>query len=171
VSFGVSSTMKALSIALLAALLIGCSKSAVTGDEAGLQDRLNSYFGALLEGKQRVTIDMMDPRFFPSRAAQMEAVALLEKSTTTFTYHSITNGSPFGHFKGSNSLHCFVPYVSDAQIGTQKATVKSYLLATRYDGSNTWFFVDIGTKGRDVLARYYHNLPNELPKASLEKKE
>jgi hypothetical protein len=44
-------------------------------------------------------------------------------------------------------------------------------LATRYDGSKEWFFVDIGTKGRAVLARYYDNLPNELPKASLEKKE
>lgn len=139
--------------------------------EAGLQERLNSYFGALLEGKQRVTIDMMDPRFFPSRQAQLEAVTLLEKSTTTFSYYSITNGHSFGHFKGSNSLHCFVPYVSDGQIGTQRATVKSYLLATRYDGSNTWFFVDIGTKGRAVLAKYYDNLPDELPKASLEKKE
>jgi hypothetical protein len=58
----------------------------------------------------------------------------------------ITTGEPFGHFKGSNSIHGFVPYVSDAQIGTQRATVKSYLLATRYDGSNTWFFVDVGRR-------------------------
>ena len=44
-------------------------------------------------------------------------------------------GQPFGHFKGSNSVHCFVPYVSDAEIRGQRTTVKTYLLATRYDGS------------------------------------
>ena len=102
--------MRPLLITLLLGLLAGCSKPAATVSEAGLQDRLNSYFGALLEGKQRVMIDMMDPRFFPSRAAQSEAVALLQRSTTTFTYYSITNGQPFGHFKGSNTFHCFVPY-------------------------------------------------------------
>jgi hypothetical protein len=163
--------MRLLLITLLLGIFAGCSKPTVTISDPGLQERLNSYFGALREGKQRITIDMMDPRFFPSRAAQSEAVALLEKSTTTFVYHSVTNGQPFGHFKGTNSIHCFVPYVSDAEIRGQRATVKSYLLATRYNGSNTWFFVDVGTKGRDVLARYYDNLPDELPKASLEKKE
>jgi len=163
--------MKALLLSLLVGFLVGCSKPATEYGDAGLQDRLDSYFGALLDGRHRVAIDMMDPRLFPSPAAQSEAVTLLEKSTTTFTYHSITNGHAFGHFKGSNSLHCFVSYVSDAHIGAQRATVKSYLLATRYDGSNTWFFVDIGTKGREVLAKYYDNLPNDLPKASLEKRE
>ena len=163
--------MKPLLVTLLIGLLAGCSKPEAMVSDAGLQGRLDSYFGALLEGKQRVTIDMMDPRFFPSRAVQLEAVSLLEQSTTKFTYHTITNGQPFGHFKGSNSVHCFIPYMSDAQIGTQRASVNSYLLATRYDGSNTWFFVDIGTKGRDFLTRYYCDLPAELPKATLEKKE
>ena len=156
---------------LLLGLLIGCSKpAAVVVSNAGLQPALDSYFGALLAGKQRVTIDMMDTRFFPGAEARQEAVALLEKSTTTFTYLAITNGEPFGQFRGSNSVHCFVPYVSDAKIRGQRATVKSYLLATRYDGSTNWFFVDIGTKPRDVLARYYQNLPDDLPKASLVKK-
>ena len=167
---GVSS-MRPLHITLLLGLFVGCSKATASISDPGLQDRLNIYFGGLLEGKQRITIDMMDPRIFPSHAAQTEAVALLEKSTTTFVYHSITNGQPFGHFKGSNSIHCFVPYVSDAEIRGQRATVKSYLLATRYDGSNEWFFVDIGTKQRDFLARYYDRLPDQLPKASLEKKD
>ena len=163
--------MKPLLVTLLIGLLAGCSKPEAMFSDAGLQSRLDSYFVALLEGKQRVTIDIMDPRFFPSRAVQLEAVSLLEKSTTKFKYHTITNGQPFGHFKGSNSEHCFVPYMSDVQVETQRASVKSYLLATRYETSNTWFFVDIGTKGRDVLSRYYCNLPDELPQASLEKKE
>ena len=166
-----STTMRAPLIILLLGFVVGCSKPATVVSDAGLQGRLDSYFGALLAGKHRVTIDMMDTRFFPTPEAKQEAIALLEKSTTTFTYHSITNGQPFGHFKGSNSVHCFVPYVSDAEIRGQRGTVKSYLLATRYDVSTNWFFVDIGTKGRDVLARYYDHLPNELPKASLEKKE
>lgn len=156
--------------ALIFGILVGCSKPAVTNSDARLQSQLDRYFGALLAGKHRVTIDMMDTRFFSSREAREEAVAQLEKSTTTFTYYAITNGQPFGHFKGSNSLHCFVPYVSDAEIRGQRATVKSYLLATCYNGSDEWLFVDIGTKERDVLARYYDQLPNELPKASLEKK-
>ncbi len=163
--------MRPLLIALMLGLFAGCSKPPATRGDEGLQKRLNEYLGALVEGKQRITIDMMDPRFFPNQAAQAQAVALLEKSTATFVYHSVTNRQPFGHFKGSNSVHCFVPYVSDAEIRGQRATVKSYLLATKYDGSNTCYFVDIGTKGRDVLARYYENLPDELPKASLEKKE
>jgi hypothetical protein len=163
--------MRALLITLVFGILVGCSKPTTPAGDVGLQDRLDSYFGALLAGKQRVTIDMMDPRFFPSRAAKAEAVALLEKSTATFIYHSVTNGQPFAHFKGSNSVHCFIPYVSDAEIRGQRATVKSYLLATRYDGSKEWFFVDIGTKGHDFLVRYYDNLPAELPKASLEKKD
>ncbi|MCW5559093.1 MAG: hypothetical protein KIT22_14850 [Verrucomicrobiae bacterium] len=164
--------MRAPLIILLLGLLVGCSKpAAVVVSDAGLQARLDSYFGALLAGKQRVTIDMMDTRFFPSPEARQESVALLEKSTTIFVYHTITNGEPFGQFRGSNSVHCFVPYVSDAEIRGQRATVKSYLLATRYEGSTDWFFVDIGTKTRDVLARYYENLPEDLPKASLEKKE
>jgi hypothetical protein len=155
---------------LVLGILVGCSKPAVIDSDAGLQSRLDSYFGALLAGKHRVTIDMMDTRFFSSLEAREEAVAQLERSTTTFIYFSITNGQPFGHFKGSNSLHCFVPYVSEAEIRGQRATVKSYLLATCYKGSNEWLFVDVGTKERDVLARYYDHLPNELPKASLEKK-
>jgi hypothetical protein len=162
--------MRLLLVTLLLGFLAGCSKPTATASDAGLQDRLNQYFGALLEGKQRVTIDMMDPRFFPEPAARTQAVALLEKTTTTFVYHSISNGQPFGHFKGSNSVHCFVPYVSDAEIRGQRATLKSYLLATRYNATNTWFFVDVGTNGRDVLARYYDNLPDNLPKALLEKK-
>jgi hypothetical protein len=163
--------MRALGITLLLGVLAGCSKPTTGGSNFGLQDRLDSYFGALLAGKQRVTIDMMDPRFVASPAAKAEALALLEKSTTTMVYHSIRNGQPFGQFRGSNSVHCFVPYVSDAELRGQRATVKSYLLATRYDGSNEWFFVDVGTKGRDFLAKYYDHLPDELPKASLEKKE
>lgn len=158
-------------ITLFLGLIVGCSKpTAVVVSDAGLQPKLDSYFSALLAGKQRVTIDMMDSRFFPTPEARQEAVALLEKSTTTFIYHAVTNGEPFGQFRGSNSVHYFVPYVSDAEVRGQRATVKSYLLATRYDGSTDWFFVDIGTKTRDVLARYYENLPADLPKASLEKK-
>src|SRR5437899_153475 len=109
-SSAVSCNMRPLLITLLLGLLAGCSKQTVAVSDAELQAGLDSYFGALLAGKQRVTIDMMDPRFFPNRGAQAEAVALLEKSTTTFVYHSITNDQPFGHFKGSNSMHCFVPY-------------------------------------------------------------
>src|SRR5689334_12236381 len=99
--------MRSLLITLVIGLLTGCSKPTAAGSDAGLQDSLNEYFGALLQGKQRVTIDMMDPRFFPDRTVQAQAVALLEASTATFVYHNITNGQPFGQFKGSNSIHCF----------------------------------------------------------------
>lgn len=114
---------------------------------------------------------MMDPRFVSSSEAKEAAISALRKATTTLVYHNISFERPFGKFSGSNSIHCFVPYVSDAEIRGKRATVKSYLLATRYNGSNAWFFVDIGTKGRDVLTQYYENLPAKLPKASLENKE
>jgi len=69
--------MRPVIFTLLIGLFAGCSKPSAAVSDVGLQDRLDSYFGALLEGKQRVTIDMMDPRFFPSRAVQAEAVARL----------------------------------------------------------------------------------------------
>ncbi len=167
----VSFTVHALFITCLLGIFVGCSKPTTVVGDAELQGGLDRYFGALLAGKQRITIDMMDPRFFPSSAAKAEAIALLEKSTATFVYHSITNGQPFGYFKGSNSVHCFVPYVSDAELRGQRATVKSYLLATRYNGSNDWFFIDIGHQRREVLAQYYEHLPDELPRAAIEKKQ
>jgi hypothetical protein len=163
--------MRALLITCFLAIVIGCSRPTTVVSDAELQGGLDRYFGALLAGKQRVTIDMMDPRFFASGAAKAEAIALLEKSTATFTYHCITNGQPFGYFTDSNSVHWFVPYLSDAELRGQRATVKSYLLATRYNGSNDWFFIDIANKRRDVLAQYYDHLPDELPRASLEKKQ
>jgi hypothetical protein len=136
-----------------------------------LQAELDRYFGDLLAGKQRVTIDMMDPRFFPNAAARLHAVALVEKATTTFKFYSITNGRPFGEFHGSNSVHCFVPYVSEAEVRGQRATVQSHLLATRYHDSTNWFFIDIGTKPRSFLSKYYENLPSFLPTASLQHKQ
>ena len=154
--------------ASLLGILMGCGESKVAVCDDGLQAELDKYFGGLTQGKHRITVDMMDPRFFPNQAVRSEAVALIEKSTTTFDYHSITNGEPFGEFSGSNSLHCFVPYVSDAEFRGRRATVKSHLLATRYHDSTNWFFVDIGTKPRKFLSEYYKNLPNPLPTASLE---
>jgi hypothetical protein len=114
---------------------------------------------------------MMDPRFLPSKEAKGEAISALQKATTTMVYRNVTFEKPFGRFTGSNSVHCFVPYVSEAQIGNRSGKVRSYLLATHYQGSNRWFFVDVGTKSREMLAKYYENLPPELPKATLEKGE
>jgi hypothetical protein len=162
---------KALLLSIAAGLLFGCSDPAMTDSNPGLQVGLTRYFEALLHGQHRISIDMMDPRFVPNREAKEEGIAFLQNSTTNFVYHRITNQKPFGHFKGSNSFHCFVPYISDAQIGTQRATVKSYLIATRYQGSNTWYFVDVGKKSRTFLAQYYENLPKELPQASVIKRQ
>src|SRR4051794_14407994 len=122
--------LKALLLSMLTGLLFGCSDQGVPDTNPGLQEGLTQYFGALLQGQHRVSIETMDPRFFPNEEAREEATALLQNSTTNFVYHRITNQKPFGHFKGSNSFHWFVPYISDAQIGTQRATVKSYLIAT-----------------------------------------
>jgi hypothetical protein len=160
--------MRPILMTVLLAILVGCTDSKVAMREDGLQAELDKYFRALTQGKHRITIEMMDPRFFPNQAVRSEAVALIEKSTATFNYHSITNGEPFGRFKGSNSQHCFVPYVSDAEIRGQRATVKSHLLATRYHGGTNWFFVDIGTKPRKLLSKYYENLPDALPTTSIE---
>jgi hypothetical protein len=159
--------MKSLLFAFVVAFLIGCSDSN-DANEVGLQVSLDRYFNALRPGEQRITIDMMDPRFFPNPTAKAQAIAMLENSTTTMKYHSITNGKPFGHFTESNSVDCFVPYVCDAELQGQRGTLKSYLLATRYHSKPSWFFIDIGTKTRETLAPYYENLPKELPKASRE---
>jgi hypothetical protein len=158
-----------LSIAL--ATLAGCSEPGAFTADAAFQDSLSDYTRALLAGDARLTIEMMDPRLVSSIEAKEEAISALQKATTTMVYHNVTFEKPFGKFTGSNTLHCFIPYVSDAQIGKQRATVKSYLLATHYEGSNRWFFVDVGTKSRSALAQYYENLPPELPKATLKKRE
>jgi hypothetical protein len=150
---------------------IGCSGCGKSTRDVELQEQVTAYFQALVQGRQQVAIEQMDPRFFPSAEVKKEAIRLLKESTGSFVYHGITNQQPFGYFKGSNSVHCFVPYVSDATIKTQRAVVKSYLLATRYDGTKTWYFVDIGSKSQSLLSKYYPNLPQELPRASLESKQ
>jgi hypothetical protein len=160
--------MKAcLSIFSLGALLC-CSGCAKSNRDAGLQEQLNGYFQALLHGRQQVTIEQMDPRFFPTAQSKQEAINLLNQSTTGFVYHSISNQRPFGYFSEGKSVHWFVPYVADATFKGQSGILKSYLLATRYNGSNTWYFIDIGTKDRQALAKYYSYLPPDLPQASRE---
>src|SRR2546422_10807835 len=161
--------MKAAISSILIGFIVGCSGT--SSQDAGLQAELGEYFRALVQGRQQVAIEKMDPRFFPNAEVKNEAIRLLMESTKSFVYHSITNQKAFGHFEGSNCLHCFVPYISDATIRTQRSTVKSYLLATRYNGTKTWYFIDIGSKSRSALIRYYPNLPEELPRASLEIRE
>jgi hypothetical protein len=163
--------MKAPLLTISAMFFIAFSGCGRHNREAGLQEQLNDYFQALLHGRQQVTIEKMDPRFFPTAESKQEAVSLINESASSFVYHSITNQTPFGYFEEANSVHYFVPYVADATFKGQTGTLKSYLLATRYNGSNTWYFVDIGKKQRQVLAKYYSNLPQDLPRASGESKK
>jgi hypothetical protein len=163
--------MKAFLLTLSAILIVAFSGCAKRNDDAGLQEQLNEYFQALLHGRQQITIEKMDPRFFPTVESKREAITLLNQSTGGFAYHSITNQTPYGYFEESNSVHYFVPYVANATFKGQTGTLKSYLLATRYNGSNTWYFVDIGTKDRQTLTNYYSNLPQDLPGASRESRK
>jgi len=156
--------MRVLFVMLILAFVSCSEPSAVVVSDAGLQARLNSYFDAVLAENQRVVVDMMDTRFFPTSEARQEAITLLK----VHRYHAITNGQTFGHFKDSNGVHCFVPYLGDTTIRGQRTKVQSYLLATRYNGDTNWFFVNIGWhERRDNLPRYYH----ELPEAPFERKE
>ncbi len=163
--------MKSIVLSVAVAILAGCSEPGAFTPDSALQDSLSDYSRAIQGGDAPLTFDMMDPRLVSSREAKEEAISILQKGTATMLYHNVTFEKPFGKFSGSNSLHCFIPYVSDAQIGKQRVTVKSYLLATHYEGSNRWFFVDIGTMSRSKVAQYYENLPPELPKATLKKRE
>lgn len=167
----VSTRMKGLLSTVTAIFIIALSGCGKHNREAGLQEQLNDYFQALLHGRQQVAIEKMDPRFFPTAESKQEAITLLNQTTGGFVYHNITNQTPFRYFEESSSVHCFVPYVADATFKGQRGTLKSYLLATRYNGSNTWFFVDIGTMDRQALAKYYSNLPQNLPRASRESKK
>jgi hypothetical protein len=149
--------------AFLSLALVFASCSDEDDRDAGLESAVNSYFAQLKKGNHRVSLDRLDPRFDPDGSARQRAVSVLEKSTKTFTYHSFTHEAPIFHFTGSNSIHCFVPYTADAQIGSNRATIYSHLLATRYQASNTWHFVDVGTKSSSELSNYYENLPKRVP--------
>jgi hypothetical protein len=81
----------------------GCGKST---RDVELQEQLTAYFQALVQGRQQVAIEKMDPRFFPSPDVKKEAIRLLNESTASFVYQGITSQQPFGYFKGSNSVHC-----------------------------------------------------------------
>jgi hypothetical protein len=120
-----------------------------------------------LEGRHEIAIEKMDPVFPMSPEAKAETARLLKERTSEFIYHSITNYAAYYFFEGTNSMHFIIPYVSEATIGTQRATVKSYLLATKYDGATTWYFISIGTKRGKELAKYYPGIPLSLPRGQV----
>jgi len=149
-------------IALLFIPFLGFSQ-----DAAVVKTQADKVAQALISGNYDIVINSMYPKVVQmaggkAKLLQMMATGTNQMKAQGIAFKSATVGTPGKFYKAGTEIHCLVPESITMQMGTNKLTTNSNLLAVSKDGGKSWSFLDLNKNTISAIPKIFPNFNKEL---------
>ena len=149
-------------IALLFIPFLGFSQ-----DAAVVKTQANKVAQALISGNYDIVINSMYPKVVQmaggkAKLLQMMATGTNQMKAQEIAFKSATVVTPGKFYKAGTEIHCLVPESITMQMGTNKLTTNSNLLAVSKDGGKSWSFLDLNKNTISAIPKIFPNFNKEL---------